>query len=398
MLETNFLSNVPVQTDSFAWVPPPLTKQRHAVIISDVHPEPTYAASLTMHRHLVERGGFQITSLPLNADANSVLASIQGRLKNSRLHRYVIDWEFLSNSWINNESGLPDTSELGPNSFVFTLAHGSGCWVAQRFAKKHGLPLVVRFDDWWPDMIQAHAPIRKRVENSYRELYRAADCAICISDGMREALGSHPNAHVIVPIPKVAEAPARKIGHARPLRVCYLGNLYEYGPMLAELENASTNEKDLRFEFRGGSPRWPNELIRKLVGENRLHAFAEGAEFQDWFESFHIYLVAMFFEPEQRRRVETCFATKLTEYSSLGRPIVIWAPESAAIVKWARRTGAAVCVTDSRPQALIDRLRKMAVDPNGLDELSRKARQAYESEFSPSRLQKKFIEAIESVF
>lgn len=372
-------------------------KTRDIILISDILPAPTFAASLTMHRHLIERGGFRVTTVNCSESESSLLSrNVSRRIKNSRFHRFFVDIEFLLNRW-NRDAKMDIPSSVGDGPCVFTLAHGNGCWVAKRFAQEHALPLVVRFDDWWPDMIQAHDIVRARVQRAYRDLYDAADCAICISEGMREALGSHPNARVIVPIPRVAPEPAPKIPFELPLRVCYLGNLYEYGPMLADLVNAAEAESNIRIEFRGGEPRWSTELIARLKSDGRLHQFEDGSEFTEWFESFHVYLVAMFFASEQRRRVETCFATKLTEYTSLGRPIVIWAPESSAIVKWARKTKAAVCVTSPDPMAVVDALRKLSTDTARLAELSQLSRIAYETDFCPDNLHKEFVAAIDSV-
>jgi hypothetical protein len=173
--------------------------------------------------------------------------------------------------------------------------------------------------------------------------------------------------------------------------------MHDYGPMLAKLVQASDGGRRIRFEFRGGTPRWPADLVNRLRSERRLHGFAEGDDFQSWFESFHVYLVAMFFEPQQQRRVETCFATKLTEYCSLGRPIVIWAPESAAIVKWARQSRAAVCVTDEDPLTLVNCLHQLSEDSERLRGLGQRARKAYETDFFPEKLQRDFLAAVDSV-
>lgn len=373
---------------------------RNVIIISDVLPAPTYAASLTMFRHMVERDGFRITQVDCKrADATrkSIGSRVFSRLKNSRLHRYIVDLEFAFNRVSQVNKNLPNPASIGSNSLVFTLAHGNGCWIAERYAKCHDLPLVVRFDDWWPDMIQAHSAVRSRVEKAFRRLYQSADVAICISEEMREALGPHANARVIVPIPRLIDGFADPIRYDLPLRICYMGNMYDYGPMLAMLVAELDSEEQLHIEFRGGSPRWPNDLVDRLQSEGRLHPFSDGPEFQDWLESFHVYLVTLFFEPEHQRRVETCFATKLTEYCSLGRAIVIWAPETSAVVKWAKKYDAAICVTDPDPAVLVKELSLLANNFERLAELEKAARKSYLTDFHPSKLQDEFLSAVDSV-
>jgi glycosyltransferase involved in cell wall biosynthesis len=131
---------------------------------------------------------------------------------------------------------------------------------------------------------------------------------------------------------------------------------------------------------------------------NLLHDFIQaGAGFDDWLGSFHAYLVVMFFDAAQRRRAETCFATKLVEYSRAGRPVVIWAPETSAVVQWAKKSGAALCVTDPDPRALLAALADLKRDKALQLELGARIGRAYATEFSPVRLQEQFLEALNSV-
>ena len=129
-----------------------------------------------------------------------------------------------------------------------------------------------------------------------------------------------------------------------------------------------------------------------------LHDFIEaGAGFDDWLGSFDAYLVAMFFDAAQRRRTETYFAAKLVEYSRAGRPVVIWAPETSAVVQWAKKNNAALCVTDPDGRALLTALADLKNDSALQLELAARMRRAYETEFSPISLQQQFLEALNSV-
>lgn len=372
---------------------------RNIIVISSVVPAPTSAASLTMYRHLVEHPGFNLLVFSgrlTHIRPDSFSARILTQLQKMDSHRLFEDLEFVFSSCLMWEKYLPAPSELKGPAAVLTLAHGNGWWVARRYAKRYKLPLVVRFDDWWPDVVCAHTPVRVTIERSFKALHQDSDCAICISEGMHQALGPHRNAKVIFPIPRNVSQPATIPPPSPPLRVCYLGNMSDYGPMLASLVEQIDSDH-IWIEFRGHEPRWPESLKNQLRREGRLHEFATGPEFQVWFESFHVYLVCMFFEEVQRRRVETCFATKLAEYTSLGRPIIIWAPESAAVVRWALIREAALCVTSPDPGALVNALYQLAADPVSQVQLGAAARRAYETDFNPSRLQNAFVSAIDSV-
>jgi len=280
---------------------------------------------------------------------------------------------------------------------VLTVAYGSGCWVAQRYARRHELPVIVRFDDWWPDIPAVHDPVRKQLERRFLQLHRSADLSLCISEGMLKALGPHRNARVILPIPDAEPIRSLKCtDSAGEFRVGYSGNMFDYGNMLADLAQLAMRQSDVRIEFRG-RPRWPQALMHEMTNRRLLHDFEHGPGFDDWLGSFDAYLVVMFFDAAQRRRTETCFATKLLDYSRAGRPVVIWAPETSAVVQWAKKSRAALCVTNPNAHALMAALAHLKRDGALQLELAARMRRAYETEFSPARLQQQFLEGLNSV-
>jgi hypothetical protein len=376
-----------------------MTEDIRVVFIGSVRPEPSSAASLTLYRHLVDRSGFRLSVYPgelRDIAPRHPLVRLLGRLSRTRLNRSVADLEFWLHGRLPLEKNLPPPSDRS-RSLVLTLAYGNGWQVARRYARLHGLPLVVRFDDWWPDMASVHAPTRRAIQQEFLQLAVDAASNICISEPMRAALGSLEKSVVVLPTPAEGYLrPAALAAALPPLRICYLGNMFDYGPMLAGLAEQSLRVPDLRFEFRGNEPVWPAALSQKLRQRGQLHGFQQGPVFTQWFENFHVYLVAMFFDLAQRRRVETCFATKLAEYSALGRPILIWAPATAGVVKWAQKNSSAKCVTDHSPSAVIVALRELAADTAARAELGTAARRAYETDFNPTRLHERFIGALET--
>ena len=371
----------------------------NVIVISSVRPEKSTAAAVTLHRHLVNRLGIRLHIVP--AEHHEIVhgpfhSKIIPRLMRTPARRWAGDIDYLMHTTLPLEKRLspPPTKA---RTVVLTLAYRSGCWVAHRYAKRHSLPLVVRFDDWWPDIALVHAPVRKHLERHFLELHQSADLSLCISEGMLKALGPHPNARVILPIPD-----AEPIGTSNSkdssgeFRVGYTGNMFDYSDMLAGLAQLALKQSDVRIEFRG-CPRWPQALMHEMRHRHLLHDFELSPAFEDWLGSFDAYLVVMFFDAAQRRRTETCFATKLVDYSRAGRPVVIWAPESSAVVQWAKKNRAALCVTDPDPRALLAALANLKVDTALQLELGARIRRAYETEFSPVNLQQQFMEGLNSV-
>jgi hypothetical protein len=372
----------------------------NVVVISSVRPERTLSAALLMYRHLVNRSGIRLHILP--AEHHEIVdggfhSKIVPRLMRTPARRWAGDVDYLMHTTLPLEKRLP-APPPGTRTVVLTLAYRSGCWVAQRYARQHRLPLIVRFDDWWPDIADVHSLVRKQLEQRFLELHRSADLSLCPGEGMLKALGPHRNARVIFPIPEAG--PVRSSTSNDPsdeFRVGYTGNMFDYSDMLCDLAQAALKQNDVRIEFRG-RPRWPEALADEMRRGQLLHDFvAAGAPFDDWLGSFQAYLVVMFFDAAQRRRTETCFATKLVEYSRAGRPVVIWAPETSDVVQWAKKRNAALCVTDSDPRALLSALGHLKRNTALQLELGARMRRAYETEFSPVRLQQQFMEALNSV-
>jgi len=371
----------------------------NVIVISSVRPEKSTAAAVTLHRHLVNRRGIQLHILP--AEHHEIVhgpfhSKIIPRLMRTPARRWAGDIDYLMHTTRPLEKRLvPPPART--RTVVLTLAYGSGCWVAQRYARRHGLPLIVRFDDWWPDIAEIHTSVRRQLERRFLELHRSADLSLCISEGMLNALGPHRNARVILPIPDAEPiTPSKCKDSAGGFRVGYSGNMFDYSDMLADLAQLAVKQRDVRIEFRG-RPRWPQALMHEMRQGGLLHDFEPGPGFDDWLGSFDAYLVAMFFDVAQRRRTETCFATKLVDYSRAGRPVVIWAPESSAVVQWARKSRAALCVTDPDAGALLAALAQLKRDTTLQQELGARMRHAHETEFSPVGLQQQFMEGLNSV-
>jgi glycosyltransferase involved in cell wall biosynthesis len=371
----------------------------NVILISSVRPERSMSGELILHRHLMNRRGIRLHILP--AEHHEIVRSrfhskIVPRLMRTPARRWAGDVDYLMHTTLPLEKHLV-APPRGTRTVVLTLAYRSGCWVAQRYARRHRLPLIVRFDDWWPDIAEVHTPVRKQLEQRFLELHRSADLSLCISEGMLKALGPHRNARVILPIPGVEPiAPSTSNDSADEFRVGYSGNMFDYSDMLRDLAQLALKQTDVRIEFRG-RPRWPQALVDEMRHRHLLHDFEAEAGFYDWLGSFHAYLVVIFFDAAQRRRAETCFPSKLVDYSRAGRPIVIWAPETSAVVQWAKKSRAALCVTEPDARALLGALAHLRSDRALQLELAARMRRAYETEFSPVRLQQQFLEGLNSV-
>src|SRR5215468_2776497 len=149
--------------------------QINVILISSVLPEKSTAAALTLHRHLVNQNGIQLHILP--AEYHEIVrgrfhSRIVPRLKRTSARRWAGDIDYLMHTTLPLETRLA-VPPARARTVVLTLAYWSGCWVAQRYARLHRLPLIVRFDDWWPDIAGVHNRVRKQLERRFLELHRS---------------------------------------------------------------------------------------------------------------------------------------------------------------------------------------------------------------------------------
>jgi glycosyltransferase involved in cell wall biosynthesis len=379
------------------------TQYPEIIVISSVLPTPTSAGSIILHRHLsqLDNWGVLVVSDPSESNSPNLLTKLLKRLERTRLHRFVNDLTVLAGGhrW---EKNLRSHSTNSARTVVLTVAHGDGCCAAKQFAQKNDLPLVTIFHDWWPDMPAVHAPFRQKLGRSFKQLYQASDLALSVSGRMRELLGTHPNSVVLYPIPAVprenlASGALTTEDHSLSLRVFYSGGLYDYAPMLAELLQVVKDHPTLKLQVRGKNPNWPANFRTEMRDRGLWLDFAPREELDQWLASADAFLVTMSFESTMRRRMETSFSSKLTEFAQFGKPIVIWGPEYCSAIQWGKDGDRALCVTDENPNILVSALEKLNDSPEKQGYYAQQARIAAQGEFNPSTIQNRFLEHIQSL-
>ena len=376
------------------------------VVISSVSPEPTSAGQIILYRHLNQATGWDVDIVPnpYQSKSNRWQTKLINRLEYTRFHRWGYDFQVIDRGRAWDETLINFQKQLfndrsNQKVIVLTVAHGDGCWAAQRFAYRYQLPLVTIFHDWWPDIPALHSPLKKIIERRFQYLYQQSDLALCVSEGMRQHLGTHANSHVLYPIPAqlpklIATQIEPMLDLACPFHLVYFGGLYDYGPMLGELLQATKDHSQIQVQVRGSRPNWPQSLQEEMRKRGLWLEFAPRDELNDWLASADGFLVTMSFEPALRRRMETSFSSKLPEYAQFGKPIIIWGSEYCSAIKWGLKGDRAVCVTDKDPKALVAAVEYLQQSPDLLKYYSQQSKIASQTEFNPVNLQQYFLEAI----
>lgn len=370
------------------------------ILISSVRPAPTSAGHIVLHRHLVDQSDIDLEvygTEPTLLSPGSLARLLLGKLGQTGFGRWAEDACVLwGGRWV--DAALPTAVAEPERTVVVTVAHGDGFMAAQRFARRHGLPLVSFFQDWWPDIAAVHGFAKRRLEKEFRELAAESATAICVSEGMKRALVS-PNCVVLpaLPSPRNLEktAPTEPAAN-RKFKLLYFGSLGEYGPMLGEALTALDGNEHVELIVRGTRPDWPREFAKRMRKQGKWLEFAPRDELEAWLGGADAFLVPMVFDAKMRKRMETSFPSKLVEFAQFGKPLVVWGPDYCSAVEWGRRDNRALCVTDPNPPALAAALEQLASSALEREHYACAASQAASSEFCPAKIQAEFVGLLES--
>jgi hypothetical protein len=358
---------------------------------------------MSFYRHFVERSDFEIFVATDSAEVHQYEVPYRflrfdvpkwlQRMQHTRFYRWF--WQYnqsIAGYFVPHqvwEAALRFRPDL-----VFTVA-GSWNWtaqLAQRVARRLRVPLVASFNDWFDFGLVMHPYFRGSIERAFRKFYRDCDLAFCTSEGMLEALGPHPNAHVLYPIGTSMSDSEREfvpfVFNRGTATVLFAGSLSAwYGPMLERLVLA-VSDSPLRFEIFGSHVHatWSRSfdsaaraagVYRGQISFDQLKRVAQEAD---------LLLLPMGFGDECAQTERTSFKTKFLDYLTFQKPIVVWGPEYSSAVRVAREFDAAECYTSPDAAGCIATLENVARSPQRQKQLIANAHRMYRSRFQPDRI------------
>lgn len=376
--------------------------------LADVSVESSYHGSALIHRllqnyppeslRIVETGW--VVSQPERRLARvkyTALPLVNARWLNTRFSRLVSVWFSLragrGASAVANQLGgfQPET--------VLTVPHGYGWLAAARLAKQRKIPLHLIIHDDWPRVANLPVPFAGWLDRQFGRVYRQAAARFCVSPFMQENYATRYGVTGTVLYPSrapdgpVFDAPPERLrqrgaaltcayggtinseGYARPLRLLAEtlakvgGRLLLFGP---------TNAEQAR---QMGLDRSNVELRGMVKSSELIHRLRDEAD---------VLFVPMSSEACDRENMMQGFPSKLTDYTTIGVPLLVLGPEYCSAVRWARENpGVAEVVAGEGAGKLAESLTRLA-DPARRIELGARALELGRKYFSHA--------AVESVF
>jgi hypothetical protein len=383
--------------------------------LGDVPVESTVYGAALLHRLLAGYPPADLVVLEANAwksGPDRRLTAIRyetfplgnSRLLNSRLHTLYGSWLLLRvrSKWKCIDCLLQPFSPQA----VVTVTHGYSWLAAAEYALQKKLPLHLILHDDWPgrDLVtKALRPGAKRLLGNY---YRAAASRFCISPAMAQVYRNEFSAPATVLYPCSAnvaedydEPPAavlREITHpviafggtvsgagqAQALRVVAEalaacgGRLLLFGPLTLERSRA------LGLDL-------PNiELQGMLNSAAMMRSFRERADL--------LLIPQSFLECDRWQNVMS-FPSKIADYSAVGLPLLIVAPEFSSMVQWCTQLeGLAEIVTEQQPGAVQSTIQKLMSCPHERQRLAIRALEVHRDYFSHATVWAQFSDALRS--
>jgi glycosyltransferase involved in cell wall biosynthesis len=310
-------------------------------------------ACLAMHRHLVLHDDFEVFVASSSAFEHERIPSLLlqrhpalTRLSNTRFSRLVRQFEMLVEPYWMLKQVKPLLRQFQPD-VILTLPDNTLSWTAYLLAQQTGLPLITNFQDWWPrgqfvyDLEEPYSFTRKLLEQRFRRMYRDSALAFCVSNGMRQYLGSHSNAPLLYACPAPRDpsvqpdfkAPAAN----KPFRLIYAGTVINaYGRSVLNLAKALRGDPNFEFHVYGPPPDWPESDRAWMEAEGVYRGLLPYDELKQKLREADACLVVMTFETQLRTMMETSFTSKFLDYSQYGKPIVIWGPSYCEPIRLAQ--------------------------------------------------------------
>jgi hypothetical protein len=333
-------------------------------------------ACLAMHRHLVLHDDFEVFVASSSAFEHERIPSLLLqrhpaliRLSNTRLSRLIRQFEMLVEPYWMLQQVESSLHQFQPDA-ILTLPDNTLSWTAHLLAQRTGLPLITNFQDWWPrgqfvyGLEEPYEITRRVLEQRFRRMYRSSALAFCVSHGMQQYLGSHPNAPLLYACPAPRDpkmqpdfkAPASH----KPFRLIYAGTVINaYGRSVLNLAKALRGDPNFEFHVYGPPPDWPESDRQWMEAEGVYRGLLPYDELKQKLREADACLVVMTFESQLRTMMETSFTSKFLDYSQYGKPIIVWGPPYCEPVHLAKAQNIALPVDSIDVAAVVEALKTL---------------------------------------
>jgi glycosyltransferase involved in cell wall biosynthesis len=287
---------------------------------------------------------------------------------------------------------------------ILTVAHRFSWIVADLIAQEFNLPLHLVIHDDPLRMAVLDEPQRDHFEKRFAPVYRRAASRLCVSPYMAELYEQKfgvPGT-VFYPgrdadIPNFSTPSPRNTTTGTPLNFAFAGSLNYagYADMLTRFSAAieSTGHRLLLFGGHSLETARKHNLDRPHI--TRFPMMPMDQLIHTLRDQAHAMLVPMTFRDDLKFDMQISFPSKLTDYTAIGVPILIWGPPYSSGIRWAQdNPGAAETIEVDDDTALTTAIKNLAVDPDLRQRLATRAMEVGQAQFSRKAITQQFFRIV----
>jgi hypothetical protein len=374
--------------------------------IGDTPVESSYHGSALLYRLLEDYPSSKLLMIEGNlfvSRPNRRLADVKyqqlyvgnTRIFNTRFNPIVAS--FLSRTARSRSQKIKNLLGDFKPDIVLTVGIYSSWLTAAQFAQHHNLPLHLIVHD---DLSSAKLLFSNRWLNTeFGSVYRQAKSRLCVSPYMSEEYEKRYGVAGSVLYPSRGKNLRNYIPNrldsinenTRPLTIIFGGTVNQYSPQLRTV--ADCLEKIGGKLIIYGPTTQASAINLGLGADNiQIEGLLPANQFIDRIRAeADVLLVPMSFASKDRTNMQLGFPSKLTDYTAVGLPLLIYGPSYCSAVRWANENpGVAEVVTSEDSCSIILALKRL-LSPKYRLALAKEASIKGDIFFSHSRAHSQFI-------
>ncbi|MEM6822057.1 MAG: hypothetical protein AAF558_08970 [Verrucomicrobiota bacterium] len=297
------------------------------------------------------------------------------RLRRTRYGHYFDSLDLNTGCSASWKKAQQITQTFRPDA-ILTVVYGSLWKVAQRLHEKTRIPLVSIYMDCWPDLaeiLNPHWTPNKNLETSYAQLAAQSQITFGICPEMLDSLPTQSNGVVLRPPgtnrhpEDYSFEPKKKI-----LQIAYTGLSDSiYADPCRKLIHTAGNSKNVHLHF------FTSNLPEGTTLSSNVSSYPlmPAPELEQYLKDMDALIVTLPFSQKLRRLVQTSFSSKYADYLTRGKPIFIWGPSDAAIVRHAERHACATACCDPEVKIFLDTIQNQLSNSDALKTQLTKAKE-----------------------
>lgn len=228
---------------------------------------------------------------------------------------------------------------------IITVTHGYSWLTAAKLAKQLAIPLHLIVHDDILSLTPVPSWYRGKFNEQLQNVYRQARSRLCVSPYMVESYSQRYDVtgSVLYPsrasnIQKFESPPSHLKQGNKSLTFAYAGSVHSPGQAntLITLASVLDTVKAKLVIYSPLTQEAANQigLDRTNVSINPI--IPSHILMQKLRESADVMFAPMDFDDKYKTHVKLCFPSKLTDYTAIGLPILIWGPSYCSAVRWAQ--------------------------------------------------------------